>query len=412
MDNEFPRAILHVDGDAFFVACEVACNPSLRGKPVVTGADRRIVSAMSYEAKALGVSRGMPVHEIRRSFPQVIIIPSHYRLYEIFSQRLYKILRRFTAAVEWYSIDECFADITGLDSELGFSYGEVAKKIQDTLYLELGITFSVGLSVSKVLAKVASKWKKPNGRTIIPVSSVGRFLKDVPLGRVWGIGSQTNRYLSQFGIQTAKDFVDKNEDWVREHCAKPTVEIWHELAGRALYEIHTGSRSKRKSFSSTETFMPPSADPTFIYSELSRHVENAARSARQECLAATRVSFFLKTRDFRYRRAECVFSAPTALPGVILGSIQKSFGSVYDPGLIYRATGVTLFGFVPVSHVSQDLFGERAHTESPKKIYEVVDKMVAHYGSQILHICSSLTAFGRRKKKEKTFSIPILGRVG
>jgi nucleotidyltransferase/DNA polymerase involved in DNA repair len=77
--QEFPRAILHVDGDAFFVACEVACNPALLGKPVVTGADRRIASALSYEAKALGVSRAMPIHEIRKLFPEVIVIPSHYR---------------------------------------------------------------------------------------------------------------------------------------------------------------------------------------------------------------------------------------------------------------------------------------------------------------------------------------------
>ena len=83
--------------------------------------------------------------------------------------------------VEWYSIDECFADITGLDADLRMSYEDIAKQIQETLYNELGITFSVGLSTSKVLAKVASKWKKPNGRTIIPLSKIGEYLRKVPL---------------------------------------------------------------------------------------------------------------------------------------------------------------------------------------------------------------------------------------
>ncbi len=412
--QEFPRAILHVDGDAFFVACEMACNPALRGKPVVTGADRRIASALSYEAKALGVSRAMPIHEIRKLFPEVIVIPSHYRLYEIFSQRMYKIIRRFTPTVEWYSIDECFADITGLDTELGMSYEDIAKKIQETLFAELAVSFSVGLSTTKVLAKVASKWKKPQGCTVIPLSKVPEYLATFSIGKVWGIGPQTTRYLSQFGVQTAADFTSKSDEWVTEHCARPIAEIRHELLGKSLYDMHSGKRAKHKSFMSTETFMPPSSDPTFIFSELSRHVEDVARHARQEGLAATRVSFFLKTRDFRYRRAECVLLAPTALPHEIIAAIQKSFGSLFDPSIMYRAAGVTLFGMVPLSHVSQDLFGgsnDSQKVESSKKLHEVMDTMVQRFGSRAIHLCSSLGAFARRPRKTRMLALPILGKV-
>jgi len=409
--QEFPRAILHVDGDAFFVSCEVACNPALRGKPVVTGADKRIASAMSYEAKALGVGRGMPVYQIRRDFPQVIIIPSHYRLYEIFSQRMFKIVSRFTPLVEWYSIDECFADITGLDQELGLSYEAIALKIQETLRAELGITFSMGLSVNKVLSKVASKWNKPAGKTIIPFSGINFYLQNVPVGKVWGIGPQTSSYLSRLGIVTAQDFVNKKESWVEENCAKPLVEIWHELSGRTINDVRSGGRENHKSFNSTETFMPPTRDPAFLFSELSRHIESVARSARRESLAATRVSFFLKTRDFRYRRMECVLSSPTALPSVILESVRNAFGSVYDPGLIYRATGVTLFGLVPLSHVSRNLFEIENDAGSSGGIYGVVDDLVSRYGSRAVYVCSSFAAIGSRKKKERHFSIPILGKV-
>lgn len=410
-NNEFPRAVLHVDGDAFFVACEVACNPSLRGRPVVTGADRRIASALSYEAKALGVTRGMPIYQIKKDFPEVIVVPSHYRLYEIFSQRMCRIVSRFSPSVEWYSIDECFADITGLDQELGLSYEQIAAKVQATLFAELGVSFSLGLSVSKVLAKVASKWKKPNGRTIIPLSRTGDFLRQFPLGKVWGIGPQSNRYLNRFGIKTAADFVAKSEEWVRENCAKNLVEIWHELSGRSLYDVHTGGREIHKSFSSTETFMPLSSDPTFLFSELSRHVEDVAHSARRDSLAATHVSFFLKTRDFRYRRTDCLLPQPTALPGEILTCIRKSFGAVYDPSLVYRASGVTLFGLTPLSRVSQDLFGGQQKTDAARRVYDVVDSLVSHFGSRTLHVCSSLAAVARRKKKTRNFTIPILGKV-
>lgn len=410
-EREFPRAILHVDGDAFFVSCEVACNPSLKGKPVVTGAERRIASAMSYEAKALGVGRGMPVYQIRQLFPEVIVIPSHYRLYEIFSQRMYKIISRFTSTVEWYSIDECFADITGLDVDLGMSYENIAKEVQETLYRELGITFSVGLATSKVMAKVASKWKKPNGRTIIPLSQIPEYLARVPLGKIWGIGPQTNKYLFRFGIETAQDFVEKGEAWVRENCAKPMVDIWHELSGRSLHDVYSGKRAEHKSFASTETFMPTSKDPAFLFSELSRHAEDVARSARRHSLAATRVSFFLKTKDFRYRRMECTLSSPTALPHIILEAIRKSFGSVFDPTFMYRATGVTLFGIVPTSHVSQNLFADHNKSDSAKGVYDVLDQLIAKYGSRAVHVGSSLGAFHHRKKKERGFNIPILGKV-
>ncbi|HLP44280.1 MAG TPA: DNA polymerase IV [Candidatus Nanoarchaeia archaeon] len=410
-EKEFPKAILHVDGDAFFVACEVACNPSLKGRPVVSGGERGIATAMSYEAKALGVGRGMPVFQIRKLFPQVIVVPSQYRLYEIFSQRMFKIISRFSSTVEWYSIDECFADITGLDAEMGISYDEIAKTVQETLYKELGITFSVGLSVSKVLAKVASKWKKPNGLTIIPQSQIQNYLRSVPLGKIWGIGPKTNQYLYRFGIETAQNFVDKGEEWVRENCAKPMVEIWYELSGKSLFPVYSGKRAEHKSFASTETFMPTTNDPAFLFSELSRHVEDVARSARRHSLMATRVSFFLKTKDFRYRRMECVLSAPTSVPSVILEAVRKSFGSIFDPVYIYRATGVTLHGMVPSSHASQDLFGGHIKSDSLKKVYDVVDSLLSRYGSRAIYVCSSLGAFHHRKKKNRGFNVPILGKV-
>lgn len=413
MANEFPRAIVHVDGDAFFVACEVACNPRLAGKPVVTGADRGIASAFSYEAKALGIGRAMPIYEIKKHFPEVIIIPSHYRLYEIFSQRMYRIVQRFTPIVEWYSIDECFADITGLDQELGISYEEIAQKIKETLFAELGITFSVGLSSTKVLAKVASKWKKPNGLKTIPLSTAKEHLKDLKLSKVWGIGHETSNYLGRFGIQTVGSFLDKGEVWVRENCSKPLVEIWHELSGQALFDVSTEARSKHKSFSSTETFLPLSNDPAFIFSELSRHVEDVARKARREMCAAGRVSFFVKTRDFRYRRFECSLSTPTAVPNEILKAISQSFGSIFDPSMMYRASGVTLFGLVPLSHVTQDLFNDKKQDDSFKKIYDVVDSIIKVHGSRAIQMCSSLNRFNfeKTKIKKRVFDIPVLGKV-
>ena len=128
--RSYPRAILHVDGDAFFVSCEVAKNPALRGKAVITGKERGIASALSYEAKARGVVRGMRLSEIRKVCPDAIMLPSDYETYSLYSRRMYDIVRRYTPAVEEYSIDECFADLTGLRRSLRMSYEEIAPRVK------------------------------------------------------------------------------------------------------------------------------------------------------------------------------------------------------------------------------------------------------------------------------------------
>ena len=133
--------MLHIDGDSFFANCEIAVNPALKGRPVVTGKERGIASAMSYEAKKAGVTRGMMISEVLKRVPNAVILPSDYETYSLFSRRMYTIVRRYTSDVEEYSIDECFADITGLRRPLKKTYIEIAKRIQWELSSELGMTF-------------------------------------------------------------------------------------------------------------------------------------------------------------------------------------------------------------------------------------------------------------------------------
>src|SRR5882672_4091030 len=185
--HSFPRAIIHIDGDAFFASCEQARDPQLQGKPVITGKERGIAASMSYEAKARGVTRGMRVSEIKKLCPDAIIVPSDYKTYSLLSMRLFAIVRRYTPDVEEYSIDECFADLTGLRRPLRMSYEAMAAKIKHDLDTELGFTFSVGLAPNKVLGKIGSKWQKPSGLTAIPGSRIHQYLEHLPVEKVWGI---------------------------------------------------------------------------------------------------------------------------------------------------------------------------------------------------------------------------------
>src|SRR5262245_26591801 len=214
--HSFPRAVIHIDGDAFFASCEQSRDPALQGKPVITGKERGIAASMSYEAKARGVTRGMRISEVKRICPDAKILPSDYETYSLLSKRLFAIVRRVTPDVEEYSIDECFADLTGLRRPLRMSYPQMALKIKHELDTELGFTFSVGLAPNKVLAKIGSKWKKPSGFTSIAGRDIHLFLKDVPVGKVWGIGENTAALLNKQGVYSELDFARKDELWVKK----------------------------------------------------------------------------------------------------------------------------------------------------------------------------------------------------
>ncbi|MBA4422844.1 MAG: DNA polymerase IV, partial [Syntrophus sp. (in: bacteria)] len=222
--HSWPRAILHVDGDAFFTSCEEAIHPELKGKPIITGGERGIVACASYAAKALGIQRGVPLREAKRIVPSLIVLPSDYETYSLFSRRMFNIMRRFTPQVEEYSIDEAFADLTGMRRALQASYETIALGIQAEIARDLKITVSVGLSITKVLAKVASKHRKPAGFTLIPGRAIASYLADLPVGKVWGIGHATTNYLGKMGIRTALEFARLPEQTIRERFTKPGVE--------------------------------------------------------------------------------------------------------------------------------------------------------------------------------------------
>lgn len=393
--RSFPRAILHIDGDAFFASCEVAKDPSLRGKPVITGKERGIVSAASYEAKARGVTRGMILSEVLKVCPDAIILPSDYETYSLFSERMYAIVRRYTPAVEEYSIDECFADLTGLRRVLRASYPAIAEQIKNDLDRELGMTFSIGVSATKTLAKIGSKWKKPSGLTVIPLTEVSTYLAALPVGAVWGIGPQTAAFLQKYGVATAGDFASRDEAWVRAHVSKPFVETWQELRGEVAHELTLTGRETYQSISKTKTFTPPSRDSASIEAQLSKNVENACIKARRWGLVTPLIFFFLKTQDFRYHGCEVRLPFPTNNPLDILREITRYYPRVYKRGVLYRATGVTLINLVAATEVQLDLFGAVAESTGLTRVFESTDALAARYGKHVIYLGSSMRAMQR-----------------
>lgn len=424
----YPRAILHFDGDAFFASVEQMLDHTLKGRPVVTGAERGCATSISYEAKKFGVVRSMTMREVRRVCPEVVIVPGNYTAYSIFARRMYSIVRSFTPLVEEYSIDECFADITGLESRFRMSYEEIALMIKARLEEELGITFGVGLAPSKTLAKVASKYRKPAGFTPIPTERITEVLSTVRAGQVWGLGGVSSLHLETLGIHTALQFAEVSEPWLSEHkFAKPYREIWAELNGRAAKSLNVSTHTSIGSIMKTHSFKA-TTDRTKIFAELSKNVEAACAKARRHGVRVKAISFFLKTQEFQYYGRAIELPVALSDPSEMLRAIAVQFDEVYAPGILYRATGITLRSLVVERALTYDLFGEiRKEEEESKGKLKAVDGLNRRYGRHTVYLASSMQAIeaqegalksreGKRvslgvEERKKTIDIPYLGKV-
>jgi len=385
----WPRAIAHIDGDAFFTSCEEAIHPNLRGKAIITGGERGIVACASYPAKKLGVKRGVPLHEARKICPGLIILPSDYETYSLFSQRMFDIMRRFTPDVEEYSIDEAFSDITGMRRFWKASYEEIALNMKREIERELSITVSVGLSITKVLAKVASKHQKPAGMTVIKGRDIGQYLNDLPVEMIWGIGPATTNYLAKLGIRTALAFAQMPEKTVLKKFTKPSVEIWQELRGKSVYPVTTGEKSSYASISKTKTFAPPSSNAEYLFAQLMRNMESACIKARRYDLAPKKIVVFLKKQSFETVGSEAKLSRPCACPLEISGVIHELFDACYCSNEVYRATGVVLLDLEADADTQYTLFDDPIQTEKIKDIYSVADELGQKFGKHTVHLGSS-----------------------
>jgi len=387
--HSWPRAIAHIDGDAFFTSCEEAIHPDLKGKALITGGERGIVACASYPAKKLGIKRGVPLHEARKICPALIILPSDYETYSLFSRRMFSIMRRFTPDVEEYSIDEAFADITGMRRALRSSYEEIVSKMKKEIERELGITVSVGLSITKVLAKVASKHHKPAGITIIKGRDIADYLCNLPVEKVWGIGKATTNYLAKMGIHYALEFARLPEKKVRDKFTKPGVEIWQELRGVSVYPVTPEEKSSYASISKTKTFAPPTSNAEYLFAHLMRNMESACIKARRYSLAPSKIVIFLKKNDFNTSGSETRLSRPCAFPLEFTGVIHNLFDSCYCPKDIYRATGVVLLNLEPDTNIQYSLFDDPLQVEKIRSLYDVADELGRKFGKHTLHLGSS-----------------------
>jgi DNA polymerase-4/DNA polymerase V len=390
-----------VDGDAIFASVVQAAHPEFKGRPIATGSERGVAIAVSYEAKRLGVKRCMPAWEIKKICPECVMVHSEFKLYHLFSKRMFDILRTFSPIIEEYSIDEAFVDISDLPRLLKTDYHDIGERIKKKIEESLGITVSVGISSTKSLAKIGSNYRKPSGLVVIDSSNVNDVLKSLPVQEVWGIGYRITSRLQELNVHTAFDYISHTEAFIKKHFSKPYIEIWRELQGIMQYKINTEAHTEYKSMSKISTFQP-TTDREVIWARLMERVEDAFEKARRYNYTVGRIGLVLKTQDFTFQGIELKVPEKLSYPYLIKDQLRAAFLRVYKPNTLYRATMCNLNDFEEANTHQSLLFPEKAALqEKLKKIYPLYEKNQIQFGTSLLD------QHERYSKKDR-FKIPML----
>lgn len=244
------RKIIHIDMDCFYAAIEEREEPSLRGKPVgVGGRSRRgVLTTANYEARKYGCRSAMPVFKALELCPQLVLVPVRFELYRAESARIRAIFGRFTESIEPLSLDEAYLDVSHLRS----SAAAVAREVRAQIREETGLTASAGIAPNKLLAKIASDWNKPDGQHEVRPGEVEAFMRELPVGKLWGVGRKMRDRLAALGIHTCGDLQRLDKLAMATRFGSWGLEL-HELC-RGIDTREVKSHRIRKSLSSERTF--------------------------------------------------------------------------------------------------------------------------------------------------------------
>ena len=333
--------ILHVDLDAFFAAVEQRDRPDLRGKPVIVGGGaptaRGVVSAASYEARRYGVHSAMPLRTAYALCPQGVFLPVDGRKYQRVSREVMAILRRFTPLVEPISIDEAFLDVTA--SRALFGDGPtIAAAIKAAIVAEVGLTASVGVATTKLVAKVASDLRKPDGLVVVPAGEEAAFLAPLPIGRLWGVGEKTAAALGEFGVTTIGDLAQIPEEILARRFGKHGGSLG--ARARGIDPDPVGGGDPAKSIGHEHTFDVDTSDPELIERTLLAMADGVASRLRSAGFKAGTVTVKIRDSSFRTITRQRTLADPTDLAEPIW-RIALELARPEVRGLKVRLLGVT-----------------------------------------------------------------------
>jgi len=322
------RRILHIDMDAFFAAVEQKRNPELIGKPVVIGGsgnptERGVVSTASYEARKYGIHSAMPLRRAYRLCPEAIFLPVDYDEYSRVSEKIKGILRSFTPLLEDVGIDEAYLDVTDMDMKSE----EIAKMIKERIRQDVGLTCSIGIGPNKLLAKIASDMKKPDGLTIISTFDVERLIWPLPVRKLLGIGPKTEKRLQDMGINTIGELASTQLERLTDYFGESYGHYLYE-ASRGIDENPVITHWEPKSISREITFQIDIDKWNTIAKNLAELTRDVVDTMKKSGYKARTVTIKIRFSDFEtYTRAKTLDDFTDSLEAIRKAAFE-AFGRI------------------------------------------------------------------------------------
>lgn len=292
------RKIIHVDMDAFFASVEQRDNPGLRGQPVAVGgsAQRGVVAAASYEARAFGVRSAMPSVTAARKCPDLVFVPPRFEVYREVSRQIRQIFTRYTDLIEPLSLDEAYLDVTRDKQQVGSAI-RIAEAIRAAIREETGLTASAGVSYNKFLAKVASDQNKPDGIFVVRPHEGPGFVATLPVRRFYGVGPKTAERMQRLGIHTGSDLREREREYLVEHFGKQADYLYQ--AARGVDNRQVRPDRIRKSVGRERTFSEDIATEAALCGALRDVIDSAWERIEKNEVSGRTVTLKVKYADFR-----------------------------------------------------------------------------------------------------------------
>ena len=399
--REFPSAeaapsgvsILHVDMDAFFVSVELLARPELRGLPVIVGgqADQRgVVTSASYEARKFGVQSAMPLRTAGRLCPQGVFLDGHHELFGEWSDRVARILARFSPVVEMASIDEAYLDLTGTERLLGPPLAAAHKLLREITH-ETGLPCSGGLASTRLVAKVASDQAKPRGLVWVPEGCEAAFLAPLEVRKIPGIGKVTEAALKALGIERIEQLASIPLERLEEVFGRWGTALYRKARGQDSYEFFVDAEPK--SISHNCTFGEDSAEREMLESTLSHLCQKAGKRLRDAGLYCRTVTLTLRFTDFRTITRSRTLKAPADLDATLLTALRELFRSSWTGADKLRLVGVALTSFSAGSGAPGQLeLIDAERREKLEKLVRATDRLRDKVGFTKIQLGGSLGA--------------------
>lgn len=389
------RAIIHLDMDAFYASVEVLDQPELRGRPVVVGgaSERSVVSAASYEARKFGIHSAMPMVRARQLCPTGVFLPVRMRRYQEVSGQIMAIFERFTPLVEPISLDEAFLDVTGSARLFGTGV-EIAIAVKKLIREETGLTASAGVASAKLLAKIASDLRKPDGLTVVEPGREKEFLAPLPITRLWGVGKSTLQELALLGVSRIGDLAGLPPEILSARFGKAGFYLHRSALG--LDDRPVVPEREAKSVGNEETFATDLLDQTLMRQELLALATRIGARLRSHHQKGRTVTLKVKYSDFKQVSRAVTLAEATDDALVIFQRARELLPQTEAGRRPVRLLGISLSNLSPDHTPRQnDLFGSSARAARREELNRAMDEINRRFGRETLN-SATLTGKNRR----------------